>query len=1345
MNRIYQGRVAKVELLKEKTNKGEDPLLHECFKEEGEQLLWDFHELFQDAVNYYLVCLMALASDPENPITKIRERVDGDDPEHNVWKPFRRKGQKRQGFREVAKYFGLDSQNASLSQCCEKALEGNNSNPELLNLSLLELLEESAKGDVRNAGKEMFPRFCSPKYVASYPADKRTKKLAQENIAEWLHNRQMSGMDILEQLQFEHFANIDASQDPKKGDKAKTILTDAVEFLSAQGVLSVAIESRLREKVNALGEELEFPSYTGGSINKVPLKLRFYTYLLLKHVDQAEDLLLVLKNAYPEPKKKTAKNNSEIDYLRFGDDPIKLARMNDGGRRFVFRAFTSTEAFGSSADNEPVWRDFDMDAFVEALKAFHQIEQKDTERKKEQDELRNILGYMKTGKGTLKKQQADEAFDLPPVLMSDPRIARLEKVRESLAQVSDLAEEELSEYGLSERTIRGFESLVDKWNKAKVENLSEIDARAKLKKKLNELQDENKTTMGSVALFEKLMEPENWIVWQQSGDWMPEEYADKGFARNPLDAYVQKVTLEEDIKRLDAPIRFTPADARYSRRQYQFGDKNTFSSLKGQYHHEQNQLAVVVGMAVRENGIWKKRRVRLSYSAPRFLRDGLRADSENLSRMPWVQPMMEALGERMVFPQDLHNYPVFLMPKRGRNDKIVVNLNFPITLDEQHIAGALGKRDRWNRQFAGGKESNIYLRWPTDEWPAGWQEKAWYNSFEPFTLVSVDLGVRDAGALALIECRPDQEFKTSKGTKRHCRFIGEANGRKWYAAVIRTKMLRLPGEDAMVWRDGQLQQEFAGEKGRLAKIAETNQTREILTVLGYPELFDEKWLEKSFFADQNQKLLLALRWTQKRLARWQGWSWMLGSEEKQQQAQDGLKEDRFISCELRTLIETGKWPLVPDRLSADVELLKAMLVEQLVAISNRVVPLRGRNWKWEKRQDEAGYVLCQTERGSDSTKTRIAGQRGLSIERIELIEDLRKRCQSLNKALQHVPGTKPAMGFRSKGTEAADPCPDILEKLDQLREQRVNQTAHLILAEALGVQLKPHSKTKDERSSKNIHGEYEKVRDPVDFIVLEDLNRYLTSQGRSKAENSRLMKWCHRAILMKLKQLCETYGIPVLEVAAAYSSRFSAKDGVAGFRAKELTWADREKHPWKKMLENQEPDAVRLFQMLKDIGTDQNYKKPRKLLAPIAGGPIFIPMVGSETQADINAAINLGLRAVAAPEVLEIHHRIRTEPDGHGSLKPLTRSKRETARWNKNPESFQFEEAPKLERSSNCFPLIGFRADFENCTLAGQWFATGKGLWGTIKQRQWERIQALNEQRIKKNKWVEIDDIPYDF
>jgi len=60
MNRIYQGRVSKV------LDQNQELDLH---------VLWQHHELFQDAVNYYLVCLLSLANNPTSDMGKLREQI----------------------------------------------------------------------------------------------------------------------------------------------------------------------------------------------------------------------------------------------------------------------------------------------------------------------------------------------------------------------------------------------------------------------------------------------------------------------------------------------------------------------------------------------------------------------------------------------------------------------------------------------------------------------------------------------------------------------------------------------------------------------------------------------------------------------------------------------------------------------------------------------------------------------------------------------------------------------------------------------------------------------------------------------------------------------------------------------------------------------------------------------------------------------------------------------------------------------------------------------------------------------------------------------------------------------
>ncbi|HTO04536.1 MAG TPA: type V CRISPR-associated protein Cas12b, partial [Opitutus sp.] len=428
--------------------------------------------------------------------------------------------------------------------------------------------------------------------------------------------------------------------------------------------------------------------------------------------------------------------------------------------------------------------------------------------------------------------------------------------------------------------------------------------------------------------------------------------------------------------------------------------------------------------------------------------------------------------------------------------------------------------------------------------------------------------------------------------------------------------------------------------------------------------------------------------------------------------------------------------------------------------ANRVVPLRERDWRWIRREgDSSNHELIQMESNSALQKKKLAGQRGLSLERLEQLEELRRRCLSLNRALQQTPGTRGALGRPTRGLEVPDPCPLLLEKIERLRDQRVDQTAHLILARALGLKLRAPQKGVVERQQRNIHGEYERFRDPVDFIVLEDLSRYLSSQGRSRAENSRLMQWCHRQILQKLRQLAESYGLKVLQTGAAYSSRFCSRSGGAGFRAVELTPRHRDYFPWRRMRDKlaahecgEKPlDAAdlkeslglkSLFDQLDDLNrellqTPGDRPKWRTLLAPIAGGPIFVPMAGTPVQADINAAINLGLRAVANPTMADIHLRIRTKREG-GQLVIRTDSKREKTRWREGVPSITVNEAAAkagdADRSPNVFADIAGVANYDRATLDGIEvpFALGRGLWGSVKEKAWDRCQKLNTARIAK-------------
>ena len=126
MNRIYHGKVTDVEIYAPhilsasngERNKGEVSNQNPWqLLDNWPEKLWQHHALFQDAGNYYLVCLLALASDPESDIAKIRARMTKEGDEAFVWGRFRRRGVWRRGLWEsVAPYLTPEIKEPSFEQ-----------------------------------------------------------------------------------------------------------------------------------------------------------------------------------------------------------------------------------------------------------------------------------------------------------------------------------------------------------------------------------------------------------------------------------------------------------------------------------------------------------------------------------------------------------------------------------------------------------------------------------------------------------------------------------------------------------------------------------------------------------------------------------------------------------------------------------------------------------------------------------------------------------------------------------------------------------------------------------------------------------------------------------------------------------------------------------------------------------------------------------------------------------------------------------------------------------------------------------------------------------------------------
>ena len=1406
MNRIYQGRVSKVEIPKpgDKENPWQ-PLPN------WQDAVWRHHELFQDAVNYYTVCLLALASSEVNPLTKIRQRIEATagepENEHHVWTKVSRKGAVRLGLRDsVAKHLTPENKLSTPQECFAAVLKGNETSVEVLDAALMLMLKECAgkddEGAIKEIGRGYCPRFCDPTYTGNFTGDSvmQAREDAKLRLPATLYYPETRwDSPALKEFDVYAIATPDNRNPVIGGDEAKQRLLKAVDHWAALKSGNETAFEGLKKAILALSEEVKIPRYIGSSA-KGGVQSRLFALLLFKYVEPSEFTFGLLKESFPVVTDFSILSNCPAKRER--TDPIKLARGTCG---YVFKAFTALPEWRipQNKNEASLLKQFDIAAFKYALTTLHQIEVKAKERKEKKQKIDDRLRAMRDAeiRAGWKVAAESESDDRPPLLAGDERITRLEAALASLPVVQDLCDVEgqAPEYGLLPRTIRGFAGLNERWNKlAEIKQTASPTAELRDKvliPELNAFQKENVETVGSVALFRALAEPANWIVWRKPDAETQARWKANGFADDPLEALTEERELQSESKRLAEAIRFTPADPVYSRRQFFFSDACSFPGKE--YFHEPNALRASVPLALcGVDGKIAPQRVRLCYTAPRLLRDGLRKmENEPLDKEPWSQPMMEALGLKQEAVQEFTDCAVALMPEQLSDGERRFLLNFPLTLDplavqrtvfkvagrENMFATRYDARNKktvflsyWKQQCAGMDDKLFYLRWPANKWPAGKEADAWYNRLAGFQCVSVDLGQRDAGAWALIEAKDTADFGQTKNGSRPSRQIGSAGGKNWYAAVRATGMFKLPGEDAFVRRHRTaldnlnpddkeqgpaVREEFHGERGRSATEQEWKDSQVFCERLGFdPAAVLGKDRNGKSFPELNDDLLFVLRRAQSRLARWQRWSWMVQDEARQKEvlAEIGDAKDTPTAW----IGVTKQIPVLVEAMKSGILNLREMLCRELEFIANRILPLRGRKWEWAARNDRPDCrVLRETEPGTDPEDKKLRGQRGLSLRRIQQLAELRRRCQSLNRSLQHIPGERSRDGASRRGIELPDPCPDILAKIDHIKEQRIHQLAHDILAQALGLKLRVHQVDVTKREEHDRHGEYERIpgRTPVDFIVIEDLEFYATTQRRAKSENAKLMMWSRRELRKKLIELCETYGLPVVEISPDYTSKFDARTGGPGFRATEITPASRKEPRWRKTLDRwdrhlkgekiSDPKSkgehkriAELFAMLDAANSGRRSSDNRNpwhtLFVPQRGGTLFIVAAGSggPVQADINAAINLGLRAIAAPDCHEIHSRIRLDHEA-GEYRPRRKSKREEARWKGVPKSvaFDFTKEPPTDLS-DAFADVSNVADYDHCHFPGFTlrFAGGRGFWDTVNKLEWRRCLAINAARLRK-------------
>ncbi len=228
-----------------------------------------------------------------------------------------------------------------------------------------------------------------------------------------------------------------------------------------------------------------------------------------------------------------------------------------------------------------------------------------------------------------------------------------------------------------------------------------------------------------------------------------------------------------------------------------------------------------------------------------------------------------------------------------------------------------------------------------------------------------------------------------------------------------------------------------------------------------------------------------------------------------------------------------------------------------------------------------------------------------------------------------------------------------LDAIEKLRENRVKQTASRITEAALGIGIE--SKRPIEKDSKRFKGKMparpsRQVFKPCHAVIVENLRHYRPEEVRTRRENRQLMSWASSKIFDHLANACELNGLLLREVSAAYTSRQDSRTGAPGSRCKDVPVKDfiggksfwkneiaRSDKKFKKGTADSRDDLLLDLRNFWEDKPPEVIEKARPIRIIYRGGELFVSAdalspLSNGIQADINAAANIGLKALLDPD-----------------------------------------------------------------------------------------------------------------
>lgn len=259
---------------------------------------------------------------------------------------------------------------------------------------------------------------------------------------------------------------------------------------------------------------------------------------------------------------------------------------------------------------------------------------------------------------------------------------------------------------------------------------------------------------------------------------------------------------------------------------------------------------------------------------------------------------------------------------------------------------------------------------------------------------------------------------------------------------------------------------------------------------------------------------------------------------------------------------------------------------------------------------------------------------GLSLIRLATLTEFRRKVQVGFFTRLHPDGTR-ADAKEQFGQST-------LDALEHLREQRVKQLASRIAEAALGIGSenakhwtggkRPRQRIDDPRFA------------PCHAVVIENLTHYRPDETRTRRENRQLMTWSSSKVKKFLAEACQINGLHLREVQASYTSRQDSRTGAPGLRCQDVPIEEfMQSRFWQKQVERSKGNDGIYERFLCDLHAKWKGKSKKEwnsagtVRVPQQGGDIFVSAnaespAAKGLHADLNAAANIGLKALADPD-----------------------------------------------------------------------------------------------------------------